>query len=326
MSLDPNNMRDVIEKTYEQFEISVTEGKNFQLNYSGLNKALVCGMGGSAFPGDLIYDYLGGEFDIKVNREYSIPSYVTKDTLIIISSYSGNTEETLSLLEDSLNKGLKTVVITAGGKLLDEANEKNIPVFKIPGGMQPRAATGHFFTGMMIILEKAGLIKPESDKFVELAKKLKDLNLETKGHEMAHVVQQRLAIIYSSNKFGSIAKIWKIKFNENAKQQAFFYEFPEVNHNELIGWTKLVSTPHVFLIKNKNDHTRVQKRMMITKEILEEKDIPVTEVEMKGETLFEQMFSTIMLGDFVSYHTAILNGVDPYPVPLVEEFKQRLNK
>jgi len=326
MNYDPSNMHDVIKETYKQFEISLLEGKNFQTNYQNLSKALVCGMGGSAFPGDLVYDYLKGTFDIKVNREYKIPEYITKDTLIIISSYSGNTEETLSLLENSLKREFKTVVITAGGKLLQKAKEENIPVFNIPNGMQPRAATGHFFTGMMIILEKTRLIEVKSDKFIELAEKLEKLNLETKGHEMAHVLQQRLPIIYSSNKFSSIAKIWKIKFNENAKQQAFFYEFPEVNHNELIGWTNLITKPHIFLIKNSNDHERIKKRMKITKQILEEKNIEVTEIEMLGETIFEQMFSTITLGDWVSYYTAISNKIDPSPVPLVEEFKERLNK
>jgi glucose/mannose-6-phosphate isomerase len=325
MNYDPDNMHDVILETYKQFATSVDEGKNLKLNYKGLKKALVCGMGGSAFPGDLVNDYLKNSFDIRISRGYKVEENTTKDTLVIISSYSGNTEETLSSLKDALNKGFKIVVITAGGKLLEEAKNNNVPFFKVPGGIQPRSATGYFFAGMLIILAKIGLIEDQNDKLINLSNKLKEVNYETKGHDIAHLIQQRLPIIYSSHEFSSVAKIWKIKFNENAKQQAFFYEFPEINHNELIGWTNLVSNPHFFFIKNPNDHERIKKRMKITKEILEEKKLPITEIEMQGEEIGEQIFSTIILGDWITYYTAINNKIDPSPVPLVEEFKKRLN-
>jgi glucose/mannose-6-phosphate isomerase len=327
MNYDPSNLRKIILDFPKQFMTILDKYKDISIEYKGIKKILVCGMGGSAFPGDVIFDYLKGEMEIHVSRGYHVPSWVNKDdTLVIASSYSGNTEESLSSLADALVKGYKIAVVTAGGKLKEQAIKNNLPLIEVPSGIPPRSATGYFFTAFLILSEKVGLTSGHANKFAKLEAFLSRLDIEDSAKEIALSLKGTLPIVYSSHNFTSIAKIWKIKFNEHSKQQAFFNVFPELNHNELIGWTTLVTNPHFIFLRHKKDYPRIQQRMDVSKEILIEKKLPVTEIWMDGESLLEQMFYTIYLGDFVAYHLALLNKIDPFPVDLIEDFKKRLEE
>jgi len=325
MNYDPQNLLDVIKKFPSQFEISLKEKSKFP-RIDRVKKIMICGMGGSAFPSEVVSNFLGGKVNIAVSRGYKVPEYVTKDTLILLCSYSGNTEETISSFLDAKKKKLKTAVLTAGGELLELANKYKVPFLLLPSGIPPRCALGHFFTSLIIILEKCGLVSLQDKKIQDLAKFLQNLDIENSSLQIAKSLQGKLPIIYSSNAFSSIAQIWKIKINENSKQQAFYNVFPELNHNEMIGWTTLITNPHFIFIRNNEDHPNIQKRMDILKEIFREKKLEVTEVWMEGRNVLEKMFSTLYIADFVSYHLAIVNKLNPYPVDLVEDFKKRMTE
>jgi glucose/mannose-6-phosphate isomerase len=326
MNLDPNNLRKIIKEFPTQVNYILDQYKDIHIETSDIDRVLLSGMGGSAFPGDIINDYLSCETKIDINRRYKIPKYVSKETLIIASSYSGNTEESISALNDAITKKYQICVITAGGQLAQIAKEKNLPLILIPSGLPPRTASGYFFAAIILIMEKLGIVDNQSDKLRSIEDFLIKTDIEEDAKEIAARLKGKLPIVYSSESYESLAKIWKIKFNEHSKQQAFYNVFPELNHNELIGWTTLVTDSIIILLRSENNCARIKKRMDITKSILEEKGILVIEVNLKGNSKLEELFFGLYLGDFVAYYLAIENNIDPFPVDLVEAFKQRLEE
>jgi glucose/mannose-6-phosphate isomerase len=157
-----------------------------------------------------------------------------------------------------------------------------------------------------------------------MAENLKRLNLENQGKNLAQKLTNKIPIIYASDKFKDIAKIWKIKFNENSKTQAFWNYFPELNHNEMVGFTNLQGNFHIIILKDKEDHPRIQKRMAIITDLLKKKGIEVATIDVLGEDLLTKIFSTLMLGDWASYYLALEYGIDPTPVEIVEDFKKKM--
>ena len=300
---------------------------------------ILAGMGGSAIGGDLIRSYLVYELKTPflVCRNYNLPKLVNDKSLVFVSSYSGNTEETLSAYREAKAKKAKIIAITSGGILLDECRKDGFPFILIPTGFPPRAALGYSYAPIMVILSRLKLIEDKLKEFEKtinfLEEKRAEYSLERKAKgnpakSLAIELYGKVPVIYSSaDYFDAVGYRWKGQLCENSKILAFNNYFPEFNHNELVGWKvldhirdKLV----VILLKDKGDHSRIQKRMKIVKDIIKKEKVKVLEIESQGENLLCRIFSLIQLGDFTSFYLAILNRVNPTPVKVIDYLKRKL--
>ncbi|MCX7995226.1 MAG: bifunctional phosphoglucose/phosphomannose isomerase [candidate division WOR-3 bacterium] len=299
--------------------------KNIFSGYYG--RILICGMGGSGISGDIVSN-LYPQLDIIVNKDYQIPEYVDSNTLAILVSYSGNTEETLYNYRILQKKGIPIVAISSDGRLL---KNKALMKIKIPPGFPPRGALGYLFTPIPLLLYRAGLIKknPEaqlSKLSIFLRKQSKIL--DKKGKELAKAVFKKFPIIYAnSNAFGIVAKRWQCQLNENSKILCHVNIIPEMNHNEIVGLPAPINSRAVLLFHNDpGAFYRNSLRVRVIKEIIDRelKGIKYIDINPAGKNTLEQVFWTIMLGDFLSYHLALMRKVDPLPVKRIDYLKNRL--
>lgn len=297
------------------------------------------GMGGSALAALLSQSWPGHKkIPFEICRQYHIPRYVSPETLFIASSYSGNTEETLLGLEEAEAKRAQIVVIAGGGKLIDIAKEKGYPHIVLPAVGQPRYAVLYSFNALVTVLEAAGLAEQGSREELKkvavfLEKFAKDWHpLVSKDNNSAKKLALELAgksiVIYAGPLLAPAAYKWKISFNENSKNIAWWNQLPEWNHNETSGW---IGQPNEKLyavvdLRSSLEHPQVQKRFELAERLLSGKRPAVNVVEAQGDTILQQMLWTVMFGDFVSLYLALLNNVDPSPVDLQEKFKVELNK
>ena len=290
---------------------------------------ILCGMGGSNIASGFL-EMLKPDLDIVAHRSYGLPSMVSKDDLIIISSYSGNTEEALDSFEKAINGGLNVVVLTTGGKLSELAKEKNIPYIQIPStGIEPRMALGFSLLAMLKAVGDEENIK----KAREFGENFNPESFERVGVELAEKLQNKIPVIYSSWDNKAIAYAWKIKFNETVKIPAFFNVFPELNHNEMVGFLTsgaapegvcgVAMSPYFIFLKDPQDHPRIQKRTEITKTMLEEKGFGVDFLNL-DTGFFEKIFNSLALADWVSHYLAKNSGFDPDDSSVIEEFKNKM--
>ncbi len=305
----------------------------------GIRSVVVAGMGGSAIGGDLIRSYLSGILAVPmvINRSYVLPPWTDEHTLVIASSYSGNTEETLTAFEEAVRRKLKLVCITTGGKLGARAKELGIPVISQKGGLAPRAALAYSFVPILLTLEKAGLVSEQSQQITHVAELLDtlsekygtgNLSESNPAFALAGQLMHRIPVIYSAVDYEAVCLRWRGQIQENAKHLAFGNLMPEMNHNELEGWAHPIDvTQHlsVILLRGGDDeNVRVTKRFGIVKEILGGKQVPVVEVHAEGTTRLERMMSLVSLADWTSYYLALLAGTDPTPIPAMDLLKQRM--
>jgi len=328
-NIDKSNMREVIIESSNQFKEGLDLAKNVKTE--GIFKnVVICGLGGSALPANILVSLVSPKVHIHIHRDYNLPVVADKDSLVVCISYSGNTEETVSSLKEAINKGLKTAVITTGGMLEEISKQHNLPFAKIPSGIQPRSATGYIFSALAKILSSCGVISDISEEILQTAENLKEINaaLEKEGKVLAKKLAKKTPIIYASNSLKPIARIWKIKFNENSKIPAFYNFFPELNHNEMVGFTnvKKKNNFHVLIIKDNEDHPRITKRMNLTSSLLKKKGIAVDFLETRKGSMMFRVFSSLLLGDWASYYLALNHKIDPTPVAMVEEFKKMMQK
>ncbi len=342
--IDRGGMYDRIYKFPSQFEDALKLTKQTPLPQWGKNQIktiVVAGLGGSAIGGDLVRSYLAERLDIPflICRNYTLPNFVDSSSLVFVSSYSGNTEETISAFEDASKHKAKIICISTNGQVESISSEHKIPCVRLPKGFQPRAALGYCFVPILTMLEKLGLVRGEEEHIRE-AKDLLEENRnkypievdagKNEAKKLAIKLHGRLPIIYASNDhFDAVSYRWKGQFCENAKMLAFSNVFPEFNHNELVGW-KVLSDYRDYLIviilRDREDHPRIGRRMEIVKHIIEKQKVEVIEIGSRGESLLSRMFSLIQLGDFVSFYLAILNQEDPSPVKVIDYLKAELAK
>lgn len=327
--VDKSNMRQVILAFPSQFLVGVEKAKRVK-SPGKFKKVVVCGMGGSALAADvlrLLAKDLKVKVPIHIHRSYSLPYWINKKCLVVAISYSGNTEETLSAFQEASRKKLPQMAISSGGKLASLAQRRNIPLVKIPRGLQPRMSLGLQFSALVTILSNCKLLNFELNDLLSLGKKLQPQKLEKQGKLLARKLKNKIPVIYASYQQKELARIWKIKFNENSKIPAFSNYFPELNHNEMVGFT--LKNPnfrnfHCLMLRGKSDLPRNQKRMRLTADILKKKRMAVDFVEINGKDNLSKVFSNLLLSDWVSYYLALSYRVDPTPVKVVEDFKQRL--
>lgn len=341
--LDTQNMEGIIRRSPEQFAAGLRAATQVPLPSGPFAQVLVAGMGGSWMAGALVRDAGLSAVPIAIHRGYGIPQHLPPETLVIASSFSGNTEEPLSTYDAARAAGLSVLGVAAGGELERRCTSDGVPFVKIPADpptMQPRSATGYGVGILTQILARTGLATPNAVNEIERLGAFLQNSMETarqQGEALVPVLTNTTPIVYASDRFPALAQIWKIKINENAKTPAFWNVFPELNHNEMIGWSKIGrslgegrtqphGTFHVVLLRDADDHPRVQKRFDITLALLREKGIASSIVPITGTTLTEKMFSTLLIGDWASTALALAYGIDPSPIPMVEDLKKRLQE
>lgn len=333
---DPFGALEVALNQYKQAEL-VSEVINPNSDAT-INKVVVTGMGGSALAALLIKSWQESKLNItfEIVRDYKLPNYVDDKTLVIASSYSGNTEETLSCLDEVLKKGANIGCVSSGGKLVEIAKNNKLPYVVLPSGIQPRMGVIANLRAILAVLVSYGVVS-QSD-FDEVKNLSPWLNIESKkwgrdvltnenqAKQLALLSAGKTAIFYSSTAMGGVAYKWKISWNENAKNVAFWNVLPEFNHNEFMGWTSHpVEKPYVvFDLRSSFDHPKITKRFEISDRLLSGKRPKANVIELQGESVIAQMLWASIFADFVSIYLAILNGVDPSKVELIEKLKQEL--
>ncbi len=330
---DPSNFRQFIIDTPTQFKLGMEIAKNAKVE-GDFKSLTVSGMGGSALPVNLLQAFINTPdakpLDIYINRYYSLPPYSKQDnSLNFISSYSGTTEEAISSLEEVHSLGLPFVGFSSGGNIEELSKKYGMPHVKLPipyPNYQPRMGTGYFFGAMYQTLVNHGLIPDKSEEILANAQKFMDLmdSYEQKGKELAQKLKGKTPVVYASSIFASTAMVWKIKLNENAKTPAFYNFFPELNHNEMVGFTNPQAQFFIIMLKDLNDDPRNLKRYEVTAKLLKDKGIDSEIIEMDGENVFSKMFLSITLADWASYYLALEYDQDPTPVAMVEDLKKIL--
>jgi glucose/mannose-6-phosphate isomerase len=301
----------------------------------GVRSIVLAGMGGSALAGEFIKTWLGDRLPLPfvIVRDYTLPGFVDDTTLVIVSSYSGNTEETLVALSEAESRGAKIVVATSGGALAKRAQAKSYPLYLTPHGFQPRMAVFYGVRLLAQLFEGLGLLDGLIDELEAVAKwapsrvvgMRKDVpTIENIAKQIAVDIQGHPIVVYAGPSLAFAAMKWKIGLNENAKNIAFYNHFPELNHNEFIGW-KLPESNGMKVIELRSDLDSLQiiKRFDISNRLLAHSFAPI-EVMALGDSRLEQLVWIIILGEYVATYLAIVNGVDPFPVNLVEELKKEL--
>lgn len=325
--IDRFNMRQVIIDSPEQLKTGLELAKNVKASGEFKN-VIICGIGGSALPSDVLDIVTQPAIPIYIPRNYNLPKQTNKKSLVVCISYSGNTEEPISGLDEALSKNLKIIGIASGGKIEEKCKKNNLPFVKISSGIQPRSATGYIFSSLAKVLSNSGIIEDLSDEILKTTDELKNITeeLERQGQDLAKKLFEKIPIIYASSEFKDVAKIWKIKLNENSKIPAFWNYFPELNHNEMVGYSQLKKDNKFYfvIIKDDKTHPRNLKRMELLGTLLKEKGAGVSFVDARQGSLMSRVFSTLLLGDWVSYYLALENKVDPTPVRIVEDFKKML--
>ena len=339
---DPEGMLARIKELPWQCQQAWQAAEDFDLpaDYSDIDKVVILGMGGSAIGGDLVRSLaiLEAELPVFVQRDYDLPAFVDAQTLVIASSYSGNTEETLSAFEQALKTESKKLVVTTGGKLKVLAEERNIPVFTITYKAQPRAALGFGFLPILCFLQKLGFISDKSADVAEMVQVLRELSRkigeetplsDNPAKQLAHRLYGCLPVIYGAGILAEVAHRWKTQINENSKAWAFYEVFPELNHNATVGFPfprELTSKIKVIMLRAPSLHERVQLRYRVTCELLDQAKVEHEFVDSEGGGHLSQMMSLVMFGDYASYYLAILYRVNPSPVKVIDYLKQQLAK
>jgi glucose/mannose-6-phosphate isomerase len=342
--IDPDDMYGKIvafpKQLREGFSLP-TKGDLSPLKDAKFSNIVVAGMGGSAIGGDILRSYLAEEISVPVyiNRNYGLPAFVSKDTLMIASSYSGNTEETLSAFETAKARGCKIFVATTGGKLGEHAKADKLPHVILPAGLQPRAALGYSFGPLLSLMAELGFCADQSQivdqacRFLEerLANFTIEKNEDTNPtKQLAQKLKNKLGVVYAGADFyDTVAVRFKGQICENAKHQAFANVCPEFNHNEIVGYEhpqELIKKLHAIFLTGPGDSKGVTNRFKIINEILGERGVETTFVKAEGPNRLAEIFSLVQFGDFTSYYLSLLNETDPSPVRVINRLKSSLEK
>jgi len=339
--LDKDHMLELIYNFPEQCEVALNIARDSirGLRFHSIMNVVITGLGGSAIGGDLIRMMTTERsmIPISVNRNYDLPGFVDDKTLLIASSYSGNTEETLSAYEQAKAKKAKVIVISTGGELKKRAMADEFPVITIPPGLSPRAALGFSFIPLLVILEEQGIVPRHHFDVTNAIKLLKGLRKElcpevpekdNPSKALARKLFGKLPVIYGTTGINDvIATRWKGQINENAKHPAVWNAFPELNHNEIMGYEgdeALLKSMEIIVLRSPMESERIKKRVNITIDIIRDSVSGITEIWPRGEKTIEHMLYQIMYGDYVSAYLAILNHKDPTEIDFINMLKTRM--
>lgn len=334
---DPSGALEIAATQYDQARFAV-HVSNPEYDGRDITRVVVSGMGGSALAALLVKSWLKREMTVpyEVVRTYDLPEYVDYNTLVIVSSYSGNTEETLSGLEQAQARNAQVAIISAGGKLAEAAATDSIACVEMPDHLQPRMAVIYNLRALTALLAHFRIVS--YDCFGEIASTADWLGEQSRAwtadvstdknyaKQLALMAVGKTPVFYAGSLMAPVAYKWKISWNENAKNVAFWNEYPEFDHNEFIGWTSHpVEKPFaIFDLISSFEHPQILKRFEVSDRLLSGQRPKAQIVELQGSSPIAQMLWASILADFVSIYVAILNGVDPTPVPLIEKLKIEL--
>ncbi|MGI5911560.1 MAG: bifunctional phosphoglucose/phosphomannose isomerase [Syntrophomonadaceae bacterium] len=339
-SQTPEQMMEYLYSLPEQFahilKLDFSFSSRYQKSYKNI---VVSGLGGSAIGGDILRTYTVSKAKIPVIvvRDYDIPGFVDQDTLFLAVSYSGNTEETLSAYIQARNRNASIICITTGGKLRDLARQDGYTVVEIPFGLVPRAATGYLFAPLALLLEALGIIEGTRKEIEETVMVLRQMRINlqaeveipsNQARVIARQIKDSLPVIWGTAGISEVAALrWKAQINENAKSPAFYNVFPELNHNEIVGFEApqpVLSSISCIILRDRLDHERVKRRIEISKEIIKDRVKHIIEVSSQGESYLARFYSLVYIGDYASVYLALEYGINPTPVAVIDYLKTEL--
>ncbi len=340
-SVDRSNFKKILLDFHKQIKESeaLVDHAKIRIKAEKIQRILYFGMGGSAIAGNLLYDTLFDQLKapIDIVRGYDCPAYCNENTLVIASSYSGNTEETLSAIKNVKKTGATVLTITSGGELKKIAESNKWNLINIPGGLPPREALGYSFFLVYHVLGRVSLLNEYTPNTKKVAALVQDIAIRNDhaqsdgrvfSQELAKTIKGKIPVIYSTAPYlNTISRRWQNQFHENSKSMSFANVVPEMNHNEIVGWeqdTDLLKNLVVIFLENEDPHPRIKKRIELTKKIIQKKGAQVVELYTQGKTRIEKVFSLIVLGDWVSYYLAIYYKKDPIAIKNIDYLKGEL--
>jgi len=338
--IDKSNMLAFCVDAPRHYAEAAKLAKKLSINYAKPANIVVAGMGGSAISGDLLKDWTRDKIavPIEVSRDYDLPAYANKNTLVLVTSYSGETEETLSAFLDATTRKCMTVCISSGGALEEFSEKLGVPHLRVPAGMAPRATLPYLFMPLLIVLEKVGLVSdvtPEISATIEALKQVSSANApeiplkDNFSKSLASSVCGTVPVVYGFGFYRAVAQRFKTQFNENSKLPAKWEVFSELTHNEIVGWEdhgKLTRVFSAIFIRDKAEPAEVRSRIETTKTLMQPAVSKTFEVWTQGETALAKMLSTICIGDFTSVYLAILRKIDPTPVKTITLLKEQMKQ
>lgn len=323
-------MKDLIQRFPAQLKEAVEIAAKATLSplKMPVNKVIICGLGGSGIGGTIAKEILFDEtmLPIEVLKSYSLPSYVDEHTLVICSSYSGNTEETLECYSLAQKQKAKIVCITSGGKILELAKKDGNDFIVVPGGMPPRSCLGYSLTQLFHIFSYYKLSSQKTASITKVAESL-EKNQEAiikEAHDIAKKIHNKLPVIYSTALQEGIAIRFRQQLNENAKILCWHHVVPEMNHNELVGWSHAYTDVAVILFTDKDENPRNKLRMDFCKKVFDKYAAEIIEIPSKGDTTVEKALYWIHLGDWVSMFLSEIRNVDAMDIKVIDNLKQEL--
>jgi glucose/mannose-6-phosphate isomerase len=339
-SIDKSGMGQLIRNLPAQCRQAWEKASQFKppADYSNVDKIVILGMGGSAIGGDLLKAAAGPlkKQQITIQRDYNLPDFVDSRTLVIASSYSGNTEETLSGFNQALNRDCKKIVFSTGGKITALAHEHSVPVFVIDHVSPPRAALGYSLLPLLAVMQNLDFIDGKSAEVESALSAMQKLNESwqenapqagNQAKKLAMTLYGKIPVIYCAGILTDVGRRWKTQINENSKAWAFFEVLPELNHNAVLGYSypaDMKDKMYVLFLRCPALHPRTLVRYNVTGELLERRHIPYQYIDSEGSNDLKHVLGLVLLGDWVSYYLALLYGIDPSPVPEIDLLKQRL--
>jgi len=339
--IDKSNMLGHLMKTPDYCRDAINRAKQVKVPEKVKPKnIIIAGMGGSAIGGETLQDWLRDELPIPIQvcNDYTLPAYANKDTLFLANSYSGNTEETLSAFLDAIRRKCTTITITSGGHLLSFSKQLQVPHVTIPSQLPPRVAIPYLFFSLPVLMERMKLLPSVDENLQETIQVLEKVGEENSpeiptednpSKKLALELVETIPIIYGFRQYQSVAHRLKTQFNENSKVPSKHDVFPELNHNETVGWEApetLTKNYSVLLIRDSDEPPEIRHRIETTKSLVLHKAKKVLEIHARGEGKLAKMFSVLRIGDFMSVYLAVLQGVDPTPVKIIDEVKKELGK
>jgi len=327
-------MNKMIARFPEQLEeaLKIAEKVSLKKHSAPLRSVFISGLGGSGIGGNFVQEFVRPycKIPVLVSKGYQAPAWVNKHTLAICSSYSGNTEETLSTLEQLLGTGAKIVCISSGGKLLEMAKSHGLDYVQLPTGWSsPRACLGYSVVAQLGVLRAARLVPLKLFTQIKNAQKLlnrDDADIQKKAKKIAGFLVDKTPVLYVADQMEAVAVRWRQQINENAKMLAWHHVVPEMNHNELVGWRNNRPDVAAVWLRNRDDFHRTSVRMDINKEIVEHFTGTSIEVWSKGKTHIEKAFYLVYLGDWMSYFLAEIRDIDPVEIKVIDYLKGELAK
>jgi len=336
--IDKSNMLSFCVEAARHYRDAAELAGKVKIKYRRPRTIIVAGMGGSAIGGELLKDWAKDSIKtpIEVCRDYNLPAYADENTMVFATSYSGETEETLSVFLEALKRKCLTIAISSGGTLQRFAQELDVPHLLVPSGMAPRATLPYLFIPLPRILQKIGIAPNVQKEYSETVRILKQIGEENSpetpsasnsSKTLATEIRGTIPTIYGFGFYRAVAQRFKTQINENSKNPAKWEYLPELNHNEIVGWEEAKEFAKYFsviFIRDNEEPREIRLRIETSRELISRTLTGLFEVWSKGKSKLARMASVICIGDFTSVYLAVLRGIDPTPVRSIDFLKRKL--